>query len=187
MQRLPTGRTGQALALLLLACTAAVIWLGVAAPLLDWHAERADALERRVALARRMAQVAASLPTLEQQEKAAAQSGPAPVAVLDGTSDPVAAAALSQTLQAIAARVGASLASTEVLPAEPRGAYRRIAVRATVTAPYPVLAGLLRSIEEASPRLLADDLQVIGNRGVIRDAAAPLQASLVVMGFRAGP
>ena len=70
---------------------------------------------------------------------------------------------------------------------QPRGAYRRIAVRATVTAPYPVLAGLLRSIEEASPRLLADDLQVIGNRGVVRDAALPLQASLVVMGFRAGP
>ena len=143
--------------------------------------------EQKSACSSSIPDATASLPTLEQQGKAAGQSGPAAVAVLDGTSDPVAAAALSQTLQAIAARVGASLASTEVLPAEPRGAYRRIAVRATITAPYPVLAGLLRSIEEASPRLLADDLQVIGNRGVVRDAALPLQASLVVMGFRAGP
>lgn len=187
MRHLPTGRTGQIVALLLLVLAAAVVWLGVAAPLLAWHAERADALERRGALAQRMGQVAASLPALEQQEKAAGQSGPAPVGVLDGASDPVAAAALTQTLQAIAARVGATLSSTEALPAEPRDAYRRIAVRATVNAPYPVLAGLLRSIEEASPRLLADDLQVVGNRGFIRDAAAPLQASLVVMGFRAGP
>lgn len=187
MRQLPTGRTGQVIALLLLALVAAVIWLGVAAPLLGWHAERADALERRGALARRMGQLAASLPALEQQDKAAGQAGPAPVAVLDGASDPVAAAALTQTLQTIATSVGASLSSTEALPAEPRGAYRRIAVRATVNAPYAVLAGLLRSIEQASPRLLADDLQVVGNRGFIRDAAAPLQASLVVMGFRAGP
>ncbi len=189
MGRLPTGRMGQALALALLALLLGAIWVAVAVPVLEWHADRADALERRSALARRMAALAAGLPALQQQAASASASagaGPAAIAVLDGASDAVAAAALTQKLQEMAGQAGASLASTEALPAEQQGAYRRIAVRVAVSAPWPVLVRLLGAIEGATPQMLADELQIRGQRGFIRDGAAPLEASWVVMGFRSG-
>ena len=185
MSRLPTGRMGQVIAVLLVAVLVAACWSGVAAPLLDWHAERGANLERRATLARRMAQIAADLPALEQAA-ARPSAGPAKIAVLDGGTDAVAGAALQQKLQELAAQAGAPLASVESLPAEQLGAYRRIAVRASVNAPWPPLVKLLAAIESASPQMLADELEVHGNRGFIRDAAASLDASFVVMGFRAG-
>lgn len=186
MGRLPTGRTGQALAILLLLLALGAAWVAVAQPMLAWHADRADALERRAALAQRMARIAASLPALQREAAEAARTGPPPVAVLSGGSDAVAGAALQQRIQDMAGQAGAVLASTEALPAEQQGAYRRIAVRVAVAAPWPVLVRLLASIDAAAPQMLADDLQLHGQRGFIRDAAAPLDASLVIMGFRAG-
>ena len=50
---LPTGRLGQALAMGLTLLVLAALWLGVALPLLDWHAERAQAMEQRAAGRRR--------------------------------------------------------------------------------------------------------------------------------------
>jgi hypothetical protein len=40
---LPTGRTGQLLALGLTSLALAMLWLGVIMPLIDWHSDRAAA------------------------------------------------------------------------------------------------------------------------------------------------
>ena len=184
MGRLPTGRAGQALAVLLLAVVLAAAWIGVAAPLLDWHAGRADTMAARRTLARRMAQIAQTLPALQRQ--AAASPGTPAAAVLDGSTDAVAGAALQQAVQDMAARAGAVLASVEVLPGEQAGAYRRIGLRIGLNAPWPVLVGLLRGILDAQPGMVVDDMQVHGTRAFIRDPAAALDASWVVLAFRAG-
>ena len=42
IESLPTGRRGQVLAWALLLVVLAAAWAAVAAPLLDWHAERAE-------------------------------------------------------------------------------------------------------------------------------------------------
>ena len=184
--RLPTGRLGQGLAVLLLLLVLGLAWTAVAAPLLDWHAERAEALQRRETLARRMAQIAADLPQLEAQAAAGARSGPAPMALLAGGSDAVAGAALQQRLQEMATQAGTVLSSTESLPPQQIGAVRLIAVRIAVNAPWPSLVKLLQLVDEAQPQMLVDDLQVHGSAGFIRRADAPLDAALTVMGFRAG-
>lgn len=194
---LPTGRAGQALAVLLLLVVLATAWAAVAAPLRELYLDRAASLELRRALARRMTQIADTLPTLQRGSPAAVAT---PVPVLDGITDAVAGAELQQLVQDKAARGGAVLSSAEVLPAEPAGAYRRIGLRIAVNAPWPVLVGLLRSIDgvevgaevkaepKAAPALTVDDLQLHGSRGFIRDKAAPLEASWTVLAFRpAGP
>jgi general secretion pathway protein M len=185
LSRLPTGRAGQAIAVLLVLLLAAAAWLAVASPLLDWHAERADAISRRATLARRMAQIAADLPRLEREAAASAGAGPAPIAVLGGGSDAVAGAALQQRLQDMATQAGTTLSSTEALPPQPLGGYRAIGVRVTINAPWPSLVRLLQAIDTAAPQMLVDDLQVHGAYGFIRDGNAPLNASLSVIGFRA--
>jgi len=119
---LPTGRAGRWSALGLLAAVVAAAWLGVASPLLDWHRDRMEILEQRATLARRMAQIVAGLPALERAAQADRTAGPQADAVLTQPTDAVAAAAMLQALQDMAARAGAPLSSTETLPAETVGA-----------------------------------------------------------------
>lgn len=186
VDRLPTGRSGQIVAVLLVLLVAVLAWSVMGEPLLVWHADRADALERRATLARRMTEVAAELPRLQQQGATGTRAGPAPIALFEGGSDAVAGAALQQKLQDLAAQAGASLSSTEALPPQQLNGYRLIGVRVTLNTPWPNLVRLLQLIDESSPQMLTDDLQVHGNYGFIRDGSAPLDTAFAVLGFRTG-
>jgi type II secretory pathway component PulM len=119
---LPTGRRGHLLASALTVAVAASVWVGVVAPLLGWHVEQTQRLEQRQALARRMAEVAETLPALRAQAAGSDATGPAPSAVLAGESDAVAGAALQLLVQQMATAAGTSLSSVEVVPAEAVGA-----------------------------------------------------------------
>lgn len=185
IESLPTGRRGQVLAWALLLLVLAAAWVAVASPLLEWHADRGEALQQRATLARRMAQVAAGLPELQRQAAAAAAAGPVAATLLDGSTDAVAGATLQQLIQDMAGRAGATLSSTETLPAETVAAYRRIGVRVALSAPWGVLVQLLRAVEEASPQMLVDDLQIHGVRRIGGTGDLPLEASFTVLGFRA--
>lgn len=185
---LPMGRTGQALAAALLLLVAVAAWQAVAAPLLGLYADRAEALAGRNALARRMDQVAAGLPGLRAASQAAPGGGaPAalPTTLMDGASGAVAGAALQQMVQDMAVRAGATLGSIEALPAEPAGRYRRIAVRASVSATWPAMVRLLQSLGEAQPALLVDDLQLRGPGGAGLVADPPMDGTLTVITFQA--
>ena len=183
---LPEGRRGQALAVGLLLLCLGLAWIVVAAPLLALHAERAEALGTRRALAARMAALAAALPELRAQAATVRAVGPAQAALLDGATDAVAGAALQQLVLELAVRAGATPSSTETLAAEQVGAYRRVGVRIALTAPWPVLVRLLQAADEAATGLLVDDLQIRGSRLLVRPTDVPLDATMTVSAFRAG-
>lgn len=185
---LPTGRAGRWLALSLLVLLGALVWLAVAAPLMDWYADRADRLGTREVLAGRMAALAAAVPSLERQAAAGAGTGPAAGALLDQPSDAVAAAVLQGRVGEMVAGAGASLSSMEVLPAEAAGAYRRIRLRVALSGDWPVLVALLRAIGEATPRMLLDDVQLRAAPVLAGGRAPPLDAGFTVLAFRSvGP
>ena len=183
---LPTGRRGKVLALGFAVLSVGAVWAAVVDPVLSWHAERAEALAQRQSAARRIAEIARSLPELEQQAAAAATSGPPPGAVLQGTTDAVAGAALQQLVRDMATGAGAVLSSTETLPAEQAGTFRRIGLRIAFSAPWPVLVRLLLAVEQATPMMLVDDLQVRGPRLQVGPSDPALETSLVVLAFRTG-
>ena len=182
---LPTGRTGRWTALGLLFVVLAVLWLGIAGPLLEWHRVRADALEPRAVLALRMAQLVAGLPRLELAAQDAMPSGPRAEALLTQSSDAVAAAALLEAVQDMATQAGARLSSTETLPTEAAGRYRRIRLRITLSAPLPAVVALLRALAQASPRMLVDDLQLRAAPVLAGRDSPPIDASMLVLAFRA--
>ena len=184
---LPTGRRGQVLALGLTVAVLGGAWAGIAAPLLDWYALRAEQVQARRAVARRMAELSETLPALRDEARRVATPGqPAEAAVLDGASDALAAAALQGRLQDMAARAGAPLSSAEALPGEAAGAWRRIGVRVAVNAPWPAIIRLLQAIGTASPRMLVDDLQLRAPPLVLRAGGVrPVDASFTVLAFRA--
>ena len=183
---LPEGPRGRALALALTATVLMAAWLGCAQPLVQWHAARSELLAQRRALMLRMTQLAATLPELQRQ---ATGERPQAAALLEGPSDAIAGAALQGVVQSLAKQAGIGLNSVETLPSEPRGAYRRVGLRIELSAQWPELMQLLRSVDQAAasgtPKMLIDDLQIRAPPLQMRPASAPVRASFAVFAFRA--
>ena len=188
---LPEGRRGQWLAVGLVVIVAAVVWLGVASPLIGWYDARQVDIANRRALLDDMASRARALPALRQLARASRPDAAPKATLLTGGTDAIAAAALQGLIQDMATAAGATLASEEVLPAVQQGGFRQIDLRIALTARWPVLVQLLQEIDASDLRLLVDDLEF----HAVDDAATgsggpgghpPLAASFVVMAFRAG-
>jgi hypothetical protein len=186
---LPTGRRGQLLAVGLLLLVLGSLYFLAVAPLVELYQQRAATLEDGRMLLPRLQAVAASLPALRAlvgEQRAAARTRKV---TLDGASDAIASANLESRIDGFASAVGATIGSTESLPAETRDGYRRIGLRIALNGPYETLVRLLAKIEEAAPPLVVDNLQV---HGVLRRPGLPqsgaadvgLDAGIDVYGFR---
>jgi general secretion pathway protein M len=178
------GRRGQALALGLTALVAILIWFGAVSPVLDWYGARADTLNERQVLAARMASVAASEPALRRQSQGLTKEPRS--ALLEGATEAIASATLQQRVQEMADRTGVRVSSTEALPVEQAGAYRRIRLHVAVTGPWAQLVGLFSAIDAAAPRMLVDDLQIGASSTLTTAAIKPLDASFTVIALYPG-
>jgi type II secretory pathway component PulM len=186
---MPTGLRGRLLASTLLLVVLGAVYLLAVVPVLDLYAQREAGLEDSRMLLPRLQAAAEELPALRQRLAALRTGASARQVTLDGASDAIASAALQSRIEGFAAAVGATIASTESLPAEPRGGYRRIGLRFVLNGPYETLVKLLARLEAATPPLVVDNLQIHGvlRRPGLRAAAGPeagLDASLDVYGFR---
>ncbi len=182
---LPTGRRGQILAIGIGLLAIALLWLGIVDPIRSWYDDRAMLLERRQALLVRMQAVASTLPALrtaaaEKQNQGDAADG----SVLPGASDAVAAADLQQRIQAMASAAGVNLSAVETLPATTTSKWHRVSLRISMNAPWPVLMQLMQSIETSPTRILIDDVHFHSSTLVTHPTVLPVQASMVVYGFR---
>jgi hypothetical protein len=187
---LPEGRRGQILAVGIVVGLAVFLWLGVAAPLIDWYDSRQVELAGRRALVDHMAARVRELPVLRRLADASRAMAAPNATLLSGDSDAIAAATLQGVIQDMATMAGATLLSEEVLPAVQQGRFRQIGLRIALTARWPVLVQLLQEIDASDLRLLVDDLEfhavddASGEGG--SSANPPLASSFVVMAFRAG-
>ena len=190
---LPTGPRGQMLALGIAVLAAVVVWLGAIAPLWDWYGDRAELLRRQRAIAHRMASLVDSLPALRSQAaavgNAAASSGTAnndsAAVLLTGANDPVAAASLQQRIEELATRAGVRVGSEEILPGQPEGDLRAIAVRLTLTAPYRSLVALLLALSRSETPMVVDELLLRGPQGKTGDDDLPIDVNMTVTSYRA--
>jgi hypothetical protein len=180
-----TGRRGQALAVAVGILALALVWFGVVDPVRSWFENRSLLLEQRQALLHRMQDAAATLPNLRAASAAKPGIGEGPgTMLLPGASDAVAAADLQERIQKMATTAGASLTTVETLPATPVGKWHKVSLRITLNASWPVLMGLLRSVEQSPTRILVDDVHFHSVPVVSRPTAMPIQASMVLFGFR---
>lgn len=182
---LPTGVRGRLLALGLTVLALALVWAVVVDPLLGWKTALTDAVDNRGAVARRMALTAETLPALRQQARGEGQDRAPAAALLEGTTDALAGAALQVRVRELANQAGVSLTSAEALPAEAIGVFRRIGMRVTATSAWPVLVRLLQALEQASPRMLVDDMQLQAALSLGTETTRPVSATFTVFAFRA--
>ena len=184
MASLPTGRNGRILAAGLAAFTVLAVWLVLVAPVLDWYGARAARLGDLRARAARERALIATLPALKKAADAASSTPTR--AVLSGATDAIAGAALQEQVQTMANLASAQLTSIETLPAEQVAGYRRIGVRVEMNAQLPVVVALLKSVEEATPSMLVDDIHLTATPVGLLATPLPLDASFTVYGFRLG-
>lgn len=180
-----TGRRGRALAAGIGVLASALAWFGLVDPAWSWFRDRDALVEQRQALLHRMRGVAATLPALEAASANKPGQADANAAImLPGATDAVAAADLQEQVQKMAAAAGASLTAVETLPVTPSGKWHKVALRISLNAPWPVLMDLLRSIEQSPARVLIDDVHFHSAAVVSHPTALPIQASMVLYGFR---
>ncbi len=180
------GRRGQTLAVAITFVALATIWLGIVTPAWSWFEDRGARLEQQRTLLDHMRNVAASLPALRTASagKHDAQDEAATI-MLPGASDAVAAADLQVRVQKMASDGGASLTAVETLPpVQPTGRWHRVALRISLTAPWPVLMGLIRSIEQSPTRIMIDDIRFRSPITGGHPTEMPIQASMMLYGFR---
>ncbi len=164
------------------------VYFLVVTPLVDLYAERQSVLANRRMLLPRLKAAAEELPGLRARATELRAAVGKRTVTLDGSSDAVAAANLQSRIEGLAASVGAKISSTESLPAEIRGGYRRIGLRYVLNGPYETLAKLLAKLETATPPLVVDNLHIRGRLRSPRRGAtetAELDAGLDVYGYRA--
>jgi general secretion pathway protein M len=181
---LPTGRNGRIAAAGLAILALVLAWLAFVSPVLDWYATRAARLDEQRQRAARETALIQALPELRREAEAAAKTPTH--SVLPGNTDAIAGAALQEQVQTMASAANAQLTSAETLPAEQVGAYRRIGVRVELNAQLPVIVELLKSVEEAEPTMLVDDIRLTATPVGPLNQPLPLDAAFTVYAFRVG-
>jgi general secretion pathway protein M len=179
------GRRGQALAVGLAVLALALLWFGLVDPARSWYAGRDAVLEQRQTLLQHMRDLAASLPTWRSLAASKRGEGDqADMLMLPGATDAVAAADLQERVQKMAAAAGVNLTAVETLPALPAGRWHKVPLRISLNASWPVLTELIRAIEQSSTRILIDDVRFHSPTVLARPTVLPIQASMVLYGFR---
>ena len=182
---MPTGQRGRIVALTLLGVVLGGLYLLVAAPLLDFYAQRRDTLEQERMLLPHLEAAAATAPGLRQRLAALNTAARARNVTMGGASDAMASADLQSRIEALAAQAGATIGSTENIPVQTQDGYRRIGLRLVLNGSYETLVKLFATLETATPPLIIDNLQI---HGVLRRPGMPeraaLDAALEVYGFR---
>ncbi len=164
-------------------------YLVVVAPVLDLYAGRQTALEDRRMVLPRLFAAADELPLLRARVAQLRAAASLRKVSLQGVSDAIASADLESRIDSLATSVGATIGSTEALPAEARDGYRRIGLRLALSGSYETLVKLIARIEAATPPLIVDNLQIHGvlrRPGLPQEAGedAALDAGFDVFGFR---
>ncbi|HUC12744.1 MAG TPA: type II secretion system protein GspM [Stellaceae bacterium] len=177
------------LAVGLLFLVVGTVYFLAAAPLVDLYQQREAKIEDGRMLLPRLEAIARQLPALRSEVARLRAAARIRKVTLEGASDAIASANLESRIEALATSVGATIGSTESLPVEKNDGYRRIGLRFALNGPYETLVRLLAKLEEATPPLVVDNLQV---HGVLRRPGLPqaatadigLDAGLDVYGFR---
>jgi general secretion pathway protein M len=183
---MPDGRRGQFAALALLAVALGVLWVAVAGPLIGRYAELSEQLAGRRLMLAHMEQIVAALPALRREADRAGSYAPPASTLLGGTTDAIAGATLQSAIQDMAAAANATLASSEALPSEQQGGFRRIGLRVAVHGDWPALVALLRAVEENPLRLVVSSLELHATAQQQPANTVQIEASFVVQGFRPG-
>ncbi|HEX4193871.1 MAG TPA: type II secretion system protein GspM [Stellaceae bacterium] len=159
----------RAAALAILVALVAVLYLGIAMPIVDaYQSIGADTAQLQEQLQRY--QRAGSDRAQRQAELAAlAQRSSAADGFLQGANDTLVAVQLQNRIKSLAEAAHAELRSTQVLPAQDEGALRRISVRGQIATNIAGALQIFHGLEAQYPLLFIDNLDMRARQGNVRE------------------
>lgn len=176
---------GRLVAVAILVGMLAVLYLGIAAPALEFYRDREATLATELRLDRRLRAVAAEVPRLQASAAELRKAQNTRAITVDGANDALASASLQSLVEGAALSAGVTIASTDGVPAEAREDYRRIGLRVSVAGTYEHIVEFLAAIEKMRPPLVLGSLQIHGKPIVsASQEITQLDAGLSVYGFR---
>ncbi len=182
--RLPEGRVGQALAVVVTLCILLGIIVELVQPAWQWFGARQQQLAAEQEQIAHIRALQGILPQLRQQASAAAAASGTAQILLAGSSDSIAEANLQSALTVLANGSGASLTSAAVVAGQVAGSLRRVGLQLEMAGSWQALTQMLVSIDSARPRMLVNNLSISSSES--GGAEDTLQASFTVSAFRAG-
>lgn len=157
---LPTGARGRWVALGLLVIVLAVLYRLTLAPLWARYGELAPAIAEQRAQLERYQQLAARSPLLRERLQALRDDPRFTDYLVPGNSAALAAAALQQRLQELAAAQQGRVLSTRVGKPQQDGDFEQVTINARLQIGLAGLQGLLYQLETQAPRLVVRNLTV---------------------------
>lgn len=148
----------RALALLILLAMIAIAYLGVVQPIWDKAVATRQSIEDMQAAIERYRRVAAELPARRTLLAALRQQQAVSEGFLEGPNDALIAAQLQNRVKALVEAAHGELKSTQVLPVQEEGKYRRVTIRAQAALDLPGAQQVLYGVETASPLLFLDNV-----------------------------
>jgi len=185
---LPDGKAGRSLAIAIGGALLALAYLSVVQPLGRLYGGMRDELADLTMQRARLGRIERELPRLQTAVDDMKRRAADKNLLLADASDAVAAASLQTRLQALAANERAEISSVESLPPKAQEGFRRVGIRAVVTADLTALTGILRELAATRPPLFVENLDIRNNGLVGKQApgtAPTLNVSFEVYGFRA--
>jgi hypothetical protein len=155
----PATRLSRVAALLLLALWLALLWAGLAEPLIALVGG-SDPITATGQLLADQQRIADRKPALMADKSALLAAGPALDEFLPGASPSLAAAGLQSRVGALIKPIGGSIASIEPLTLADQESFHRAAVRVKLSIPAGALALLLYAIEDEKPYLFVTNLAI---------------------------
>jgi general secretion pathway protein M len=159
----------RAAALAILLALIAILYFGIAMPIVDAYqsigdntAQLQEQLRRYQRAGGDRAQRQAELAALEHRSSAAD-------GFLQGANDTLVAVEIQNRLKALADASHAELRSTQVLPVQDEGALRRISVRGQFATTMPGALRIFHGLESQSPLLFVDNVDIRSRLGNARE------------------
>ena len=180
----------RAAALGILAAVAFAIYAGFVAPVIDGAAAEREAQASLQSALERYTHAASDLPTLEQKLAELEGEAGTDSSYIDAPNETLAAAAIQSRIKSAVVESGGKLQSVEVLRPVSDGALQKIVVRARVAVELPGLQRVLFDLNETSPTLYFESLDIARAEATVRDATdrqARLDVDFTVYGYLRRP
>ena len=163
----------RAAAVAILVAIVAAIYYAVAQPLIDTHAaDNAEIAQQQEAL-RRYQRAAQEMTARQKELVAVSQEHAKAGGFLEGSSDTLIAAQIQNRVKMLANGAKSEVRSSQVLPTEPDGKLKRIAIREQISATTAGLLAIFHDLEAQSPSLFLDNVTLRVRPLALRDRNKP--------------
>jgi hypothetical protein len=154
----PLASRGLAVGILLL--LAGLIYTALIAPLLEDYAATRQQITQYTVLAERYRRLAEALPARRAMLASLKQSAAGEAGLITSANETLAGAELQSRIKSIVEAAQGELKSTQVLPVQRDGDFRRVGVRTEMSMTLPAAQQVLYQIEATAPWLFVDNLDI---------------------------